>query len=571
MRIQLMQMNKKEIKIQLEEIVKEEEIQEFLEKGKELIKAFWDINNEQKENKAEDDGAQETTVDPELTQLDDEIKSLIEKFKSKKDQLEKSIQQKEKKNFEIKQGLISRLRNLIQHEENIGALFTEIKEIQETWKDTGNIPRKVAQEINQEYHNLTEQFYYNINIYKELKENDLKKNYSLKNQVIHKMKEILEQDRISAVQEQLRTLQNEWAEIGPTYQENWEKLKNEFYTAQNEVYEKIRIFYEERKLQQTKSLGTKNELLSKAKELNAKELKNTKAWETVAKELIGVQNEWKKAGYSASKENKKLWKEFRAVCNDFFDRKSAFFKTQNGVFKENEALKSQLVDKAIELLNTNDFKSGTQQIIELQKKWKNLGHAGRNAEQKLWKKFKSTGDDFFKKKEAFFKEKDKSQLVNLDLKEKLIEEVIGYKTKEKQEDSISDLKEFSKQFANIGDVPFAKKDKINLGFRTALDKHYESLDLTIGDKEKLIFEAKIDQILSSSNPGKLIRDEKDRIRKKITFLTGEINQYENNLGFFKNSKGAEVLLGEVNAKIDKAKAQIDRLKKQLRSFPKEEA
>jgi len=564
-------MNKTEIKIELERIVQEEEIQNFLDKGKELIKAFWVIYNEQEKNKVEDEQPEESAVDEESALLDEEIKSLIDKFKIRKDQQEKAIIEKEKKNFEIKQGLISRLRNLIQHEENIGALFTEIKEIQETWKGTGNIPRKVAQEINQEYHNLTEQFYYNINIYKELKENDLKKNYSLKNQVVHKMKELLEQDRISLVQEQLRTLQNEWAEIGPTYQENWEKLKNDFYAAQNEVYEKIRVFYEERKLQQEKSLETKKELLNKAIELNSQELNSTKDWDTTTKKMVGVQNEWKKAGYSASKDNKVLWKEFRAVCNDFFDRKSAFFKTQNGVFKENETLKVQLIEKAVELLNTNDFKSGTKQIIELQKQWKKLGHAGRHAEQKLWKKFKSTGDDFFKKKEAYFKEKDESQLVNLDLKEKLIEEVIGYKIKEKQEDSVTDLKEFSKQFASIGNVPFDKKDKINKGFRAALEKHYESLNLTIIDKEKLIFDTKIDQILASGNPGKLIRDEKDRIRKKINFLTGEMNQYENNLGFFKNSKGAEALLGEVNAKIEKAKSQIDRLKNQLRSLPKEEA
>ena len=94
---------------------------------------------------------------------------------------------------------------------------------------------------------------------------------------------------------------------------------------------------------------------------------------------------------------------------------------------------------------------------------------------------------------------------------------------------------------------------------------------TRGKKEKIMFEAKMDQILGSNNPGRLIRAEKDKIRKRIGQLTGEINQYENNLGFFKNSKGAEALLGDVNNKIDKAKSQIDKLKKQLKMMPKEEA
>ena len=564
-------MNKPEIKKQLEEIVNKEDIQDFIDDGKQLIKTYQNLLDEEEsvKNETQDD---ETLHDEELsTHDDDEITPLIEKFKSRMIELEKSIQQKEKKNLEIKQGLISRLRNLIQHEENIGALFSEIKEIQESWKDTGNIPRKIAQQINQEYHNLIEQFFYNINIYKELKENDLKKNYSLKNQVVHKMKELLDQERISVVQDRLRNLQNEWAEIGPTYQENWEKLKNEFYTTQNEVYEKIRVFYEERKVQQAKSIELKKELLQKAIELKSKEIKDIKTWDSVTKEFVQLQNDWKSAGHSNSKENKTLWVEFRSVCNDFFDQKSAFFKSQNKVFKKNEGLKLELIEKAKKLIDTENFKMGTKEIIELQKKWKQLGHAGRHSEHKLWKKFKAAGDEFFEKKESFFKEKDAAQSNHLQLKEKLIEEITGYKLKDNREESSKDLKEFSNRFSQIGDVPFSKKDKINKSFRSAMNEHYSNLGLSNHEKDRLFFETRIDQILSSQNPGKLIRDEKDRIRKKINGLTSEINQYENNLGFFKNSKGAEALLGEVNAKIEKAKDQITNLKNQLKSLPKEEA
>jgi len=576
-------MNKTEIKTQLEEILSQDNIQSHLNKGKELSQAFWNIVNEELANIENEDLVEDENSTAEIEEgesvddgnstdeIDNEIKKLIESFKSRKTSFEKSVAQEEQKNLEIKKGIIARLRNLIQHEENIGVLFSEIKEIQENWKEIGNIPRKLAQEINHEYHNLTEQFYYNINIYKELKENDLKKNYSLKNQIVHKMKELLAEERITTVQNQLRMFQNDWAEIGPTYQEHWDKLKSDYYDTQNLIYEKIRSFYEQRKVEQEKNLALKKEYLQQAKARLADERTNNKTYDQVSKDLIDLQNKWKATGYATSKESKELWKEFRTLCNAFFDEKSAFFKEQNDGYKVNEKRKNQLINKATELLNASDFKEATLKIINLQKDWKKIGHAGRHAEQKLWKKFRTTCDDFFTKKDEHFKQKEQQLKINLELKEKLIEEVNSFQSKKEQKETVEELKVFTRKFAEIGHVPSPNKDKVNNAFKAAIDKHYEALDMTDLEKEKLFFEVKIDQILSSSNPGRMIRDEKDKIRKKITFLSAEINQYENNLGFFKNSKGAAALLGGVNSKIDNAKDQIDRLKSQLRLLPKEDS
>ena len=93
----------------------------------------------------------------------------------------------------------------------------------------------------------------------------------------------------------------------------------------------------------------------------------------------------------------------------------------------------------------------------------------------------------------------------------------SFQSKKEQKETVEELKVFTRKFAEIGHVPSPNKDKVNNAFKTAIDKHYEALDMTDLEKEKLFFEVKIDQILSSSNPGRMIRDEKDKIRKKITF------------------------------------------------------
>lgn len=572
-------MTKQEIKTQLEEILANHHTDQILGKGKSLSKTYWTqfkqeqkaleaARQELKDKNLEDQ--KEIVLVEEVVQMDNDIQAMIAQFDERKKAHEKSLIDEEKKNLEIKEGLIARFRNLIQHEENIGSLFGEMKEIQENWKEIGNIPGKSEQNINQQYQVLVEQFYYNINIYKELQDNDLKKNYSLKNQVVHKMKELQKVEKISELQNQLRILQAEWSSIGATYQEHWDKIKDEYYSLQNEIYAKIKNFYESRKEDQGKNIEAKQALLEKAKELAASEATDHKHWETITKDLKDLQDAWNKIGAGPAKENNALWKEFRGVNNDFFNRKKEYYGERNDVYKKNADLKNELIEKMEAIKGDVNFKDATQKILELQKKWKDIGHAGKFAEQKLWKKFRAVSDGFFSKKDEFFKGRDEENKANLELKDKLIAEIKAYKSKADAKATIDDLKAFSKQFSEMGLVPFKEKDRVHKDYKTALDAHYDALDLNPEEKEKILFQAKLDQVLGSANPTRAILEEKEKIRKRIQGFTSEITQYENNLGFFKVSKGSEGLLGDVNSKIEKAKAQIDKLKMQLRLFPKPE-
>ena len=101
-------------------------------------------------------------------------------FKSKKDEFyvtykqfsEKRKNQLELKkaleseNLRLKKGLINRLKEVIENEEKISSAFNSYKEIHETWKKIGEIPRDVRDEIQKEYSRLLEIFFYNIKIYK---------------------------------------------------------------------------------------------------------------------------------------------------------------------------------------------------------------------------------------------------------------------------------------------------------------------------------------------------------------------------------------------------------------------
>lgn len=495
-----------------------------------------------------------------------EIYNQYRNKKQKELELKNSIEQK---NLTEKRSLIAQLKDVVDNEKNIGAAFAAFKEIQEKWKSIGDIPREKRNEIQKEYSKLLEDFYYNIKIYKQIKEHDFHRNAQLKESVIKRMKELNLLENIKEVESKLKLLQNEWNDIGPVPNEEWEKLKDAYWTEVRSVYNKINRYYEDKKKQLLANLEKKKELLAKTKEFVSKiqELNTQKAWEKATKKLLEIQEEWKNIGFGPRKENEEVWKEFRSYCDQFFDTKKEFYGRLFEQFKEVEKKKKTLIEKAKELQNSTEWKATADKLKRLQSEWKKAGSAGPRMEQRLWKEFRGACDAFFNAREEFFKEKDKELLVNYDKKKELIEKIKSYVLGEDKKQILDDLKSFTKQFNEIGFVPRDKKDEIYSDFKSIMDQHYKALNLKEDEKEKVMFEAEIEMLKSSGNASKKFREMRSQLRRKMDKINKEIQVLENNLGFF--GKGAESMKNEVEKKIQRFQKEIDRLKKKLKLIPNE--
>ena len=563
-------MNKIEILKKLLALIKTGEIIEIGSEIDKLKKAFEAIHSsEQKESDSQEKDTDNDEVKAESEKLNKDIRAAFELYKKKKKDYYTFIKMEEEKNLILKKEIIADFTKLIENEENLGKLFGTIKEIRERWNIIGAIPQDKHNKIQAEYSKLSEEFSYNIDIYKELKENDLKKNYSLKNQIIHQAKALLEEKKIKEVERSLRKLQNEWDEVGPTFKQHWEKLKEDYWTAVKELYAKIKLHYTDQKEIQKENLSKKLALIEKVKEIVSKEALEHKEWDKLTKELLEIQKEWKKIGQVPKDSNQKVWNDFRGLFDTFFDAKSTFYAARNDVFDKKKELKAKLIEKAEELSKSTDWKNAADALKRLQEDWKKIGHAGQHAEQKLWKSFRTKCDAFFTTREEHFKKMDIENEDNLNLKEALIEKIKAYKHKADPIEVITDLKAFSTEFTEIGNVPFKKKDTVYKAYKSVIDEHYNNLKMDDAEKEKILFEAKLDSLKASGNAEKLFQQEKEKIRNKINDIVKEVANYENNLGFFANSKGAEALLKGVNGNIEKGKNEIDKLKRRLKLFPKE--
>jgi hypothetical protein len=492
-------------------------------------------------------------------------------YKAKRKEVIDAKNAVETENLKAKKTLMTQLKDVIENEENIGAAYGAYKEIHEKWKAIGDIPREQRDQIQQDYSRLLEVFFYNMKIYRELKDHDLKRNSQLKLAIVEQLEQLKNKQSIRDIETSLKTIQNEWEEVGPVANEEWEKLKDTYWASVREIYEKINLFYDERRTTLLENLEKKKAHLITTKAIidAISSYDSVKTWEDATKNLLAIQENWKTIGFGPRKENEEVWQEFRAMCDDFFAKKKAFFGTIQEKFTKIGDQKQALVDQVIALKGSTDWKATGEKIVGLQKQWKTIGHAGQKLEQKLWSDFRGACDTFFNARQKHFEEQDKQLEVNLLAKQTIIQAVESYVVPEDKKQALADLKEFTTSFNTAGRVPLKDKDSNYLAFKKAIDSHYSKLKLEGQEKDQVFFQARIDTLSSSPEASRLFAKEKAEIRQQIEQLKGDILQYENNLGFFAKSKGADALRKDVEGKINHSKNKIDSLIRKLKMIPNE--
>jgi hypothetical protein len=496
---------------------------------------------------------------------------LYDAFKTKRNQQKTLKEALEKENLKLKRSLITRLQDVIENEENIGVAYNAQKEIHETWKKIGDIPRDKRDEVQRDYSRMLEIFFHNMKIYRELKDHDYHRNAQLKLSLINQLEALKNSNAIKDMESALKTLQNEWEEIGPVLNDDWEKLKVHYWDSVRAVYEKINQFYNERRNTQLDNLVKKKELVAEIHVVNSKldEIDSSKSWEKATEKVIKTQNDWKLIGQAPRKENDEVWKEFRAACDVFFEAKKAFYKDIEGKQKEVVEKKRKLIDQAKSIQESTDWKATSEKLIRLQKEWKNSGNSGQRFENKLWSEFRAACDVFFNAREESLKEQQSALIVNVELKKQVIDKLANIELSGDKKADLIILKEINEEFKAIGNVPNEHRDELNLLFRKTMDSHYENLNIDSNEKELILFKARFDTLSSGSNRVDFIQKERSAVRKQIDQLNAEAIQMETNLSFFSRSKGADNLRKEVDQKISAIQQKIEGLKRKLKAIPSE--
>ncbi len=499
-----------------------------------------------------------------LEEIRKELIAVTTKFKEKVEKVKEAKAKLEKETVEEARKILAEMKELVAEEENIGKAFARFNEIMQHWKALPKVSNDDYRDLNADYNKYVEQFFYNINIYKELKELDLKHNLDEKNAVLADQKKLLDENDIRLLEVEVRMNQERWNEIGPTFKEEWNKIKGEFWETTRAIYGKIQEFYDSRREEQEKNYEAKKQLLEIVRHIASLELRSAKKWQDKSNELKDIQKEWKMIGFVPKSQSGELWKEFKKLCDSFFDNKRKHFEELRKVQDANKDRKLALLEQANELKDSEDWKETSNALIQLQKQWKEVGPAHQKDENKLWRQFREACDGFFQRRNEHRDGRGDREKENLKAKEELLSEIESWKPEKGQrEHNIAALKDFGEKWRQIGFVPFDKKNEIGSRYKNLMDEKYQELDIDNNERKKIRLEEKIETLKDSNKSDVLIRREQDHVRNKISKLESDIIQFENNMGFFANSKGADKLKEEVERKIEKAKREIDNLKEQL--------
>ena len=502
----------------------------------------------------------EKALHPSVDELNVAILKAITSFEKNESNKAAEKEKQEKTNLKLKETLLRDFESLINDKEKLAELANGIKGIREKWNNIGDIPEIYQQKIQNEYSRLNEAFNYNFNIYKELKENDLKRNYSLKNQVIHELKALNSLKDIGKLRIELKVLQNKWEEIGPTFKEHWENIKKEYWQEVHSIQHRINDYYVQLKSNLKENLEKKKVLIEKAKELGTIVPTDAKSWESKTQQFKNLQEEWKKAGPVAKNISDDVWNEFRSHFDVFFEKRNSFLSTEKKKWKANTDAKQAIIDKAKGFVENIAENNNPQLIKQLQVEWKKVGHAGRFAEQKLWKKFRQQCDAFFDKKNAAKNALFEEEKKNLTLKNELIKTFNN-----KKEVDFEGLSSFINEFQKIGGVPKKDTSSTMKNFETAVKNNMEKNKFSDEQSHQIQKAIKSSLLHNSSDPEKAFMEEKSRISKLIDKTLKETSQLENNLNFFSASKGSS-MLDQFQQQIDQNKRQIDNWREELKKL-----
>jgi len=468
-------------------------------------------------------------------------------------------------NYKIREGLIDELKNLLSVEENIGTTYKQFKNIQERWHQTGDIPRDAYNTIWNTYRHHVENFYDFLHLNREFRDLDFKHNLEQKLKLIVKTEALAAQDDIHAAFRELQLFHKIWKEdLGPVAKQYRDEVWNRFSAATKIIHDKRLAFVREEEKQYESNLEEKKQIISAINQITTNATNTHKYWQNAIKEVQALKDEFLKKGKVPKGESKSVWNLFRESTRNFNREKNTFYKNQKNEQFSNLDKKLALIKIAEQNKESDDFDVVTPLMKKIQNDWKLIGHVPRKDSDKIWKQFKEACNFYFNRVNAERDEESKIEVANFEAKQVVIEEVSSLELNGEHKADLQRIKEKITAWKNIGRVPFNKKD-IERKFNTILDGLFQKLNLDKKEAEMIRFENKLNVMVSQEDHRKL-QNEEFFISKKISEVQSEINQLENNLGFFQHVKDDNPLVRDVHKSIARQKEQLEIWKGKLRKI-----
>jgi hypothetical protein len=557
----------------LEETVKEENILKIKTRVALIKVAFLRLSKEYRQQMLDDHvkaGGTRENYTPVPDVLVEKFNHVFETYKKNKIKFNEQQEVVKLRNLDAKKAILEELKELISSEETLKKTYDQFKDLQVKWKEIGLVPSTEINNLWQNYHFLVEKFFDKVKISKELRDLDLRKNLERKMELCEKAEELLIEPSVVRSFQQLQKYHEEWKEIGPVPQDKRDEIWERFKTTTDKINERRREHYTSLSKDQDTNLLAKTALCEKAEQLASMEIDNLKDWQDKTREVNELFKVWKTIGPAPKKENDEIWEKFKTYLNGFFANKKEFFSRIKQEQLNNFNIKLDIVKQAEAVKDSTDWRKTTQELINLQKEWKNIGPVPRKHSDKIWKRFRAACDEFFNNKSKFFSTVVESEKENLDKKLDLIHRIEEWSAGKDKTANLETLKGFQREFTEIGHVPIKDKNRVHDAFRLAINKHLDELKISSYEmRPNMEYRSRQESSHEESGDGRYQRrggNDWGSLSTKVSKLREEILLWENNIGFLAHSKKADLLKQEFEKKIQDAKDELAQLEAKLKSM-----
>jgi hypothetical protein len=503
--------------------------------------------------------------------LKSKFDTLYKQLKGKQNAHFKSLQNNLSANLERRLAIVEEIKNLINPQENIKDTLKHFNELREEWRTIGPIPRDKYNHVWNNYHFHVENFYDYLHLDREARDQDFKHNLELKQKIIARVEELVNEVDITKAFRELQDLHRIWKEeIGPVDREHREEIWNQFSALTKQMHDKREGLFTNQREKETANLENKKEIIAEIEKLATEEVTAHSQWQGLIEKVEALRNAFFSAGKVPSEINEATWAEFKTAVRNFNSHKNSFYKDIKKEQNDNLSKKMALVEKAKTLSVSEDFAATTPLMKQIQEEWKQIGHVPRKYSDKVWKEFKDACNQFFDRMKATRNEANSDEIEAFDKKKEYLEQLKEFQLVGDHKTDLDAIKAHIEQWKSYGKVPFSRRH-IEGKFNKILDALFEKLSMSKKESDMMRFSNKLGQLAGADDSRKL-EGEKIFIMRKIDELQSEIFQLENNIQFFTHAKKDNPMVKEVFKNIEKHKDELktwrDKLK-QLRNISHE--
>jgi hypothetical protein len=481
--------------------------------------------------------------------LKSEYNKLLSEYKKQRDGFYNNIERQLKENLEKRILAIERLKLLIE-EADTSTMYNNFKAIQDSWRSIGPVPKSHYNDTWKTYHHHVERFYDLLHLSNDFRDLDFKHNLEEKLRIIKKAEALVEELDVNFASNELQELHKSWKEdVGPVAKEMREDIWKKFSAATKKIHDKRHDYFKEMRSKYQEIIDEKIEIIAVIEAYDTSKNKTHNDWQKTIKDIEELRQKYFNAGKLPYSKSEEIWQKFKKATKKFNAAKNVFYKEEKGEQQDNLKNKIALIEYAESLKDTEDWEMATNAMKKVQSDWKKIGHVPRKFSDDIWKRFKAACNHYFdryhQQKNVISKEQQDVVVAKKEFLESL---------KESKEATKETILEAVNTWKNLGSLPRNVRH-LEGKFNKQIDRMFDGLSLDKNEISMLKFTNVVDSYFAEEDFRKLDYEQMF-VRKKIDEVVREIQQLENNLGFFSNAKSDNPLVLNVRNRVNDFKEDL---------------